>query len=276
MLIQRKRTRARAAGAAEQNPSAKTAPGPQPTRKLYSIAGLLNERSFDGEFDARGTDYKFTYAPTSAAVTNRKLELVGRLSVRGPRGAAHTVENVRATLIATQGGIGGSPARRQLAASGASPSANISSPSQKQEEAKAPETTQQTPAPEPARPTSLDLKTESTGESGFVGVMYFRLQPLDGTALGVPIDLSRVQFNARLAPTNDIARDLQFIYSDLVDAVYGAKPNEGRATEYVQELNRVLKSTSTASNRSPRAERQEVAASPNQVHMNFHVVEATE
>jgi len=60
---------------------------------------------------------------------------------------------------------------------------------------------------------------ESTGTLSFVGVLYFHLSPLDGSSLGVPLDLSKVQLGGRLAPTDDTARDLQMLFSDLVEAL---------------------------------------------------------
>jgi hypothetical protein len=70
--------------------------------------------------------------------------------------------------------------------------------------------------------------------------MYFHLQPLDGRALGVAADLSRVQLNARLAPRTDTARALHTLYSAAVDAVYGDPPNEREAAAIIQELNKAL------------------------------------
>ena len=240
MLMQRRKraTRRTAAAAAKETPSAKTAPGPQPSRKLHSMAGLLSERVFEGGFNARGATYQFTYAPTTASVTNRKLELIGRLSVRGPRRMMRTADGVRATLMATQGGVNSpSPTRRQLTV-GTPVSSNVATPDQQQEQAKAPETSPQPAAPPVTPPLTV---SEWTGPLSFVGVMYFRLQPLDGTALGVPIDLSSVQLNARFAPESDLERDLQVLYSDLVEAVYGEKPDERKANDFVKEINRVLK-----------------------------------
>lgn len=245
---------------------------------------------FTGSFDARGTNYRFTFAPTAATVKDGKLELSGRFSVLQPRGAARTLNNVSATLLATQGGIGASPTRRQLL-TGTAGDSNVSSTDQKQEQAKAPESAQQTPEPgrltkqpetnqqaaEPMRAAAETVTmTQATGDSSFVGVMYFRLQPLDGGALGVPVDLSSVQLNTRLGPVDDVARDLQFLYSDLIAAVYSAQPNERTGAMYVQELNRVLQGGSTASTHSPYVESQEVAVLSSHDHIHFQLLEATE
>lgn len=83
---------------------------------------------------------------------------------------------------------------------------------------------------------------ESTGSLSFVGVLYFNLSPLDGSTLGVPLDLSKVQLNLRLATTDDLARDLQNILSDLVDALYEAPINEPAASAQIRELNFIFKS----------------------------------
>lgn len=230
----------------EETPSARDAPAPQPATKLHSITGLQSERSFTGQFNARGTPYDFTFAPTAAAIVNRRLELTGRFDVRAtaaqaargasPVAANRTLNGVRATLAATQGGVGITPTRR---ASGVMQNANVSTPEQKQEQEKAPETQQQPPVrtTQPAAPGV----TESTDDLSFVGVMYFRLQPLDARALGIPLDLSRVQLNARLTPTSDTERELLFIYTDIVAALYKPEPDERAADEHVKALNGALK-----------------------------------
>jgi hypothetical protein len=52
--------------------SAKDAPAPQPSRKLYSMAGLLRQGRFEGNFNAHGEKYRFTFAPREATISNRK------------------------------------------------------------------------------------------------------------------------------------------------------------------------------------------------------------
>jgi hypothetical protein len=83
---------------------------------------------------------------------------------------------------------------------------------------------------------------ESTGTLSFAGVLYFSLSSLDGPNLGVPLDLSKVQLNLRLAPTDDLARDLQNIFSNVTEALYEDPIDERAATEQIQELNRIFKS----------------------------------
>ena len=258
MLTQRKRAAARTrrgntttiAGRAITSESpASAAPGPQPRTRIYAVAGLMNERRFAGTFDARGTDYNFSFEPTAAALNDkRQLELTGRFVVSARRGKSFVVPEARATLVATQGGIGSSPARRQALVAATTTSGNVATPQQKQEEAKAPETKQEPVAPATATPSALPI-TEATDDLAFAGVMYFHFSPLDARRLGLSVDLSRVQLNARLAPTSDSERELQLLYSDVVAATGGAKPNYADASRYVEELNRMLKGRSTASHR---------------------------
>ena len=216
---------------------AKDAPGPHPATKLYSIAGLQRGREFAGEFETKGGKYHFTFTPTAAAIAQGRFELTGRLSVNSARGGKRQVDGVRATLASTQGGIGSRPVRRQLLAATAQTS-QTATPEQKQTQAG--ETNQPTAETERPLKTTLPI-TESTGVRSFVGVIYFRLSPLDGRALGIPLDLSSVQLNARLYPTSDVEREVQWLYSALIDAVYGERPNERAASAYLGEINRVLK-----------------------------------
>jgi hypothetical protein len=217
--------------------SAKDAPGPQPSRKLYSMAGLLRQGRFEGDFNAQGEKYRFTFAPREATISNRKLELSGNLTVQGPRGT-RTAKKVVARLAATQGGIGDSPIRRQLT-TGTTGASTVSTADQQQEQAKAPELAPGSDNTRASAITSLPI-TESTGPLGFVAVLYLRMQSLDGAALGVPLDLKNVQLNARLAPDNDRDRDLLWTYSDLVAALAGEKPDAPEAKKLLAELNRAL------------------------------------
>lgn len=181
--------------------------------KVHSLAAMMRERSFAGRFDVAGVSYRFTYSPEKAAVTGGKLQLTGALSVVGERPNVrvppHHLRNVRATLVAAQGGIGTAPPRKKLPA-------EIS----------------------PARP---DLPiVESTGALSFCGVLYFKLTPLDGRALGVPADMRQIQLNVRLAPVNDRERGLQGAFSSIVDALYGKQVDGDAAAAAVSELNKLL------------------------------------
>ncbi len=260
------------------------APGPRPQTKLHSVGGLMTERMFSGGFDARGTAYKFSFEPMAAVLNDkRQLELTGRFIVASRRGTSRVAPNVRATLIATQGGIGASPSRRQALTAATSTSGNIATPQQKQEQAKAPETKQEAPAPSvTAAPSALPV-TEATGDLGFVGVMYFQFSPLDARALGVPIDLSRVQLNARLASTGELERDLQLLYSDVVAAIDGDKIDPQAATRYVEQLNDVLKGARVGASRPFDVEQQNTVAvqsaaalTATQVHPHFSLLEAAD
>jgi hypothetical protein len=180
---------------------------------LHSIAAIMRERSFAGRFDVAGVSYRFTYSPAKAAVADGKLQLTGGLSVVGERPnvrvSPRELRDVRATLVAAQGGIGTAPPRKRLPA-------DIS----------------------PARP---DLPVvESTGSLSFCGVLYFKLMPLDGRDLGVPADMRQLQLNVRLAPVNDAERGLQGALSSIVDALYGKQVNGDAAEGAVSELNKLL------------------------------------
>lgn len=239
MLMQKRRR-------ASQPARARQAP-----RKLHLINGLLRGRIFDGQFEAQGTTYRFTFIPTVASLSERKLVLNGRFTVSSPTSGTRIVDGVEARVAATQGGVGVSPVRRQLL-TGTAQTSQVATPTQKLEQEKAPETQPGQEGPQTELQPGLHSfekpKTdeqgrpvvESTGPLSFVAVLYLHLS-LDSRALGVPLDLSRVQLNARLAPTGDLERDLQNTLTDLVAALYGDTPDERAANEQVQALNRLLK-----------------------------------
>ncbi|HXG92312.1 MAG TPA: hypothetical protein VNN73_08085 [Blastocatellia bacterium] len=225
-------------GRAKQKSSKTTQSATANNRRLHSIAGLLKERAFAGGFDVAGSSYKFNYEPSRAAVAGRRLELTGRLTVTDARGQARLKEGVRATLLSTQGGIGAAPVRRQVMVGGVAASAVATSGRQQQlaggaagvETKKTDEQSKTKPLPE----------VDSTGSLSFCGVIYFQFEPLDGRTLGVAADLSRLQLNARLAPTDDTGRALHGIYCTVVDALYGKEVNEPLATASISELNKLL------------------------------------
>ena len=210
---------------------------------LHTIHGLLRGRIFDGQFEARGKIYRFSFVPTTASLAEHRLVLSGRLTVSSQHGLRF-VDGVVARLVATQGGVGASPVRRQLL-TGTAQTAQTSTSEQKMEQEKGPETELQ-PGLHAFESPKLDElgrpTVESTGPLGFVGVLYFLLSPLDGQALGVPLDMSQVQLGGRLAPTDDLGRDLQILFSDLVAALYSDRPDERVANEYLEELNRFFRS----------------------------------
>jgi hypothetical protein len=93
---------------------------------------------------------------------------------------------------------------------------------------------------DPPKRDSLGRPTvESTDALSFVGVLYFHLSPLNGEALGIPLDVSKVQLGGRLAPTDDRTRDLQFLFSDLVMAL-GDSDNE-TVNDSLVRINRILR-----------------------------------
>ena len=205
----------------------KKAKAVQKSAKLHSIAASLAGRAFQGSFDVAGASYSFTYAPRKAEAIDRKLRLTGNLIVIDGRPNArvppHDLDNVRALLATAQGGIGTAPARpKDLAGSGQPAAPTV-------------------PAPQQGSTSDRPLPVvESTGPLSFCGVMYFNLEPIDARALGVPADLSKVQLNARLAPTDNEGRALHGVYSAIVEALYGKPTDERLAAAAVAELNKML------------------------------------
>ncbi len=185
-----------------KQPSAKTAPGPKPAKKLYSIFALQRDKAFTGEFETATATHKFTFAPKSAKLENNKLQLTGTFSL-----GARKVANVTATLAATQGGIGAIPAAI---------------------------------ATRPIDSTPDLPPTEATGARAYVGAMYFHLSPLNASTLGLTIDMSKVQLNGRLFPLNEVERELQLLFSDVVTATH--KADTSAAAGHVEAINRLFKS----------------------------------
>jgi hypothetical protein len=164
--------------------------------------------------------------------------------VHSPQLSMRFVDNVEARLVAIQGGVGVSPVRRQLL-TGTAQTSQTSTSDQKMEQEKGPETELQPGLHSFESPRLDELgrpMVESTGPLSFVGVLYFNLSALDGPTLGVPLDLSKVQLNLRLATTDDLARELQNLFSNVTDALYGDPIDERAAREQVEELNRIFKS----------------------------------
>ncbi len=187
----------------DKQASARTAPGPKPSAKLYSIFALQRDKAFTGEFETSKSKHKFTFAPQSARLENGKLQLLGTFS-SGTRKVPHVI----ATLIASQGGLGTVPTAINE---------------------------------RPVKmPSGLPL-TEATEIRGFVGALYFQLSPLKASALGLAIDMSKVQLNARLYPTSEIERDLQVLFSDVVMAAYRNEAENNDAAKLVAAINQILK-----------------------------------
>lgn len=181
-------------------------------RKLHSAHSLLIGHTFVGKIEAGRANLNFAFKPDTAATAGGKIELTGTFSVKSATGTRKT-DNVKATLLATQGSIQSAP-------------------------------------PTPAGATASMLgkvhsgslpATDATGSRGSVGVMYFKLSALDGSKLGVPFDLSALQLNVRLNPTDETARSLQFWFSVAVNAVQGEAPNQTLATQSLSEVNKLLR-----------------------------------
>lgn len=182
---------------------------PPRVARLNSIPAIARGRRFTGTFSVGTANYEFSYAPARVSVVGRRLQLQGRLTVNGPRGQTRSRDQVKAKLVAIQGGIGAAPTRPGNPASGA--------------------------------PAASDLpQVESTGATSFCGVMYLHFEPLVGNAFGVHADISRLQLNARFAPLDDNEREMQAVYSLIVNAIYGAPPDAAAAASAVKELNAIF------------------------------------
>ncbi|MCI0336357.1 MAG: hypothetical protein L0226_02180 [Acidobacteria bacterium] len=184
-------------------------------RKLYSIHALPSGRGFAGIIAADKAKYQFVFAPQTAELVNRKLVLTGSFTVKSPNGQKRVAENVKATLLATQGSITTAPP--------------------------VPRTFEQLLKQAPISPDNSPAVTDATGDLSSVAVIYLKLSPLGGKALGLPADLSQVQLNARLYSTSEVERDLQWFYSALIRATLGESPDEQIARGYLAEINRILK-----------------------------------
>ena len=208
-------------------------------RRLYSIPAWLDGRVFSGNFSLGSVDYKLVYAPSRAEAINNKLQLTGRLRVTGGRGRDRTLDSVRATLASTQGGIGTTPARQQIATA-APTGAQVTSQQKQQlagetEKRAGEKETEQGKGQKNALPD-----TENTGATSYCGVLYFHFEPLNANALAVAADFSKVQLNVRLAPLDDTARTLHGLYCYVVDALYGERIDERLGAAAISELNRIF------------------------------------
>jgi hypothetical protein len=196
------------------------AAGRTPARKVHSIFGLLVGREFQGELELPGIKYRFIYAPRSVAVSGGRIEMTGPFSLVGRDRRLRRVEALRAILAATQGGVGtAAPAPEKFSGR------NVGNRSQ---------------APEKDASNALPI-TEATDERGFVAALYFQLAPIDADAFGLPADLSRVQLNARIAPTSAEERDLQWLISAAVAALADQGGGQAGAAQFIDEINGILK-----------------------------------
>ncbi len=168
----------------------------------------MNGRGFTGKIEAGKSGYEFTFLPKTAALIKSRLILTGSVTVKSAAGQKRTVDKVTATLRSTQGSTASAPPVPSSLPAALIPSASSTS-------------------------DKMPI-TEATAALGSVAALYFKLSRLDGKALGVPMDLSEVQLNARLYPTSETERDLHWLYSA---AVYDEQKVEG----YVAEIDRIFK-----------------------------------
>lgn len=172
------------------------------------MAALMRGKDFKGKFETASASYEFTFAPTLAKLNNGKLELTGNLSLSAGRGAKREAKGVQATLLSIQSGLSNVPEPIKVRVK--------------------------------ANPVKTLPLTEATDDSGYVGVMYLRLSPINARTLGLTIDVSSVQLNARLFADNDIERELQVIYADVVAAAYRNEPDTKEAAKNVASLNQIF------------------------------------
>lgn len=209
--------------------------------KLHTIHAILRGRIFVGQFQVKGESYDFNFALAKASIVQKKCVLSGKFSVKPPKQNLRSIDQIKARLVATQGAVGVSPVRRQLL-TGTAQTAQIATPEQKLEQEKGPETDLQPGLhafDSPKRDAQGRPTVESTDTLSFVGVLYFQLSPLDGQALGIPLDVSKVQLGGRLAPTDERARDLLLLFSDLVMTLDGDSNNE-QTNDSLVGINRIL------------------------------------
>ncbi|MBX3277788.1 MAG: hypothetical protein KF868_07285 [Acidobacteria bacterium] len=183
-------------------------------RKLHSIHFLAAEREFRGSIELGVNRYKVAFIPASVAVTDGKLEITGDVAITGKGRSPLSAKSVRATLASVQAGIGAAPpAPARFATRRLGPQANPDLP-----------------------------RTEATDATGFAGTLYFHLSPINRRTLGIPVDMSRVQMNLRLAPTSQTERELQWLFSAAAAALLGTTQDQALAREYADEIQRLLTS----------------------------------
>ena len=107
--------------------------------KLHTLHAVLRGRVFDGKLEARGKAYGVVFLTNQATIVDHKLVLIGRMGFSVPQQTTRYVDGVSASLMATQGGVGVSPIRRQLLA-GTAQTAQTATSDQKLEQEKGPET----------------------------------------------------------------------------------------------------------------------------------------
>ncbi|MGH9898909.1 MAG: hypothetical protein ACRD4L_08690, partial [Pyrinomonadaceae bacterium] len=242
------------------------APPPRPSQKIYSITGVLGDRekTFAGQFETPGRRHDFAYTMNHAALEGGqggKLVLTGTLAVttytthKGQRRSGmrsdRTVklENVRATLVSTQGGVGSRPTAPMRPQPSSERPQNGPSPASEHKENQT-EKVSRPPLEAFSEGSSLlDSSnkessipiTSATGKDSFVAAMFLRLQPLDGNRLlGISADIATLQLNARFAGVNDSARRLHLYFSDLILNAFGENRDESAAVKNLEAINQEL------------------------------------
>ena len=180
--------------------------------KLYSLPVLMSGSAFVGKLQVGGQTFDCRYKPVSAVVSDGRFVLTGSLTLTGRDRRLRNQADVRATLSAIQGAISG----------------EALPPSEYADQTRA-------SAAQSTLPT-----TEFTDTRGFAGVLYLQLSPLDNQRLGIPLDLSKVQMNCRLAPTSDLERELHWLYSAIANTLLDEKKDEATAKEYAQAISKRL------------------------------------
>lgn len=183
-------------------------------RKLHSIHAIPNGKEFAGRIEVGKAVYQFVYAPATAAIENWKLVLTGKVRIVSPAGQTRTIDQVKATLLSTQGNVVAAPPVPATVDDSLKPSSTIAG--------------------------NLLPQTEATGSRGSVAAMYLKLSPLKSAQTGIPLDLSAVQLNARLWTDSALERELHWLYSAVVMATMGPQPDDRLAKGYLTEINRRL------------------------------------
>lgn len=183
----------------------------QAARKLHSIFVTPSEHLFRGTIEIGKTSYGFEFAPQSVSLRDGRPVLRGTATVISPAGRKRKADGIEARLLSSQGSITPPPP---------APQGSLKTAAQRVER-------------------SLPA-TDWTDETSSVAAIFLKLSPINGGALGVPLDLSAVQLNLRFYTTSATERNLHWLYSNLTYATLSGSPDEKLAGEYVAEINRLL------------------------------------
>jgi hypothetical protein len=203
-------------GSTQKKTKASGSTGSRPASKavkLHSIGGLLKGRKVAGSFAVAGTTYNFSYAPARSAVVGRRLQITGELTIAkataDTRSEPMSKSGVKATLVGIQSGIGSAPPRKNH--------------------------------PQDVYPSRTGIPAvDSSGSHSFTGVLYMHFEPLNGRALGINADLTRLQLNVRIWPIDNREREIQAAFSDASDALLGKEVDQSLAEQSVTTLNKLF------------------------------------